>query len=145
METKRCSGTLPGARSEVPGRSVKIQQRKCRGYPVVAMDSIDPDPGNVVPFLFSNRTLQLYSIVDVRYFYYAQYFQLWYFDDGQYLSYLGEAGKIGIITWACFTLDSWYDLPVMVAVVYAAISLFMVWKILAEEDASSSDSKVLSS
>lgn len=65
--------------------------------------------------------------------------------DGQYLSYLGEAGKIGIITWACFTLDSWYGLPVMVAVVYAAISLFMVWKILAEEDASSSDSKVLSS
>ena len=65
--------------------------------------------------------------------------------DGQYLSYLGEAGKIGIITWACFTLDSWYGLPVMVAVIYAAISLFMVWKILAEEDASSSDSKVLSS
>ena len=65
--------------------------------------------------------------------------------DGQYLSYLGEAGKIGIITWACFTLDSRYGLPVMVAVIYAAISLFMVWKILAEEDASSSDSKVLSS
>lgn len=64
--------------------------------------------------------------------------------DGHYLSYLGEAGKIGIITWAYFTMGSWYGLPVMLAVIYAAISLFMVWKILGEEDASSSDSKVLS-